>query len=76
MKTLLWRRVVCVSQYRIYKAIVPPAKVYNFLKYNLNKFVNLFPQVYKSLKVIEGEEGHVGNVKLVEYVISGQSLHL
>ncbi|XP_047939490.1 MLP-like protein 165 [Salvia hispanica] len=47
----------------------PPAKVYDFLKYNLNKFVDLFPQVYKSFKLIEGEEGHAGNVKIVEYVI-------
>ncbi|KAG6418643.1 hypothetical protein SASPL_120847 [Salvia splendens] len=47
----------------------PPAKVYDLLKYNLNKFVNLFPQVFKSIKLIEGEEGHAGNVKIVEYVI-------
>ncbi|XP_047939492.1 kirola-like [Salvia hispanica] len=47
----------------------PPAKVYDFLKYNINKFVNLFPQVFKSFKLIEGEEGHSGNVKIVEYVI-------
>ena len=53
----------------------PPAKVYDFLKYNINKFVNLFPQVFKSFKLIEGEEGHSGNVKIVEYVI-GQSFHL
>ncbi|KAH6834447.1 hypothetical protein C2S53_004182 [Perilla frutescens var. hirtella] len=47
----------------------PAAKVYDFFKNNLNNFVYLFPQVFKSAHLIEGEEGHVGNVKLIEYVL-------
>lgn len=47
----------------------PPEKVYDFFKNNLNNFVHLFPQVFKSAKLIEGEEGQVGNVKVLEYVL-------
>ncbi|XP_057791536.1 kirola-like [Salvia miltiorrhiza] len=53
----------------------PPAKVYDFFKYNLNNFVHVFPQVFKSAKLIEGEEGCAGNVKLVEYVL-GKAMSL
>lgn len=47
----------------------PPAKVYDFFKNSLNNFVQLFPQVFKSSQLVEGEEGQVGNVKLIEYVL-------
>lgn len=51
----------------------PPAKVYDFFKNNINDIVNVFPQVFKSAELIEGEEGRDGNVKKFEYVL-GQYL--
>ncbi|XP_051114404.1 kirola-like [Andrographis paniculata] len=46
-----------------------PSKIYNFNKYNMSQYVNLNPQIVKKVEVIEGEEGKIGNVKLIEYVI-------
>ncbi|KAK6128545.1 hypothetical protein DH2020_037689 [Rehmannia glutinosa] len=45
------------------------AKFYDFLKYDINKFTNMFPQIFKSAQLVEGEEGQAGNVKFFEYVI-------
>ncbi|GFP78837.1 mlp-like protein 31 [Phtheirospermum japonicum] len=47
----------------------PPAKVYDFFKYDMNKFIDMFPQIFKSAQLLEGEEGQAGNVKLFEYVL-------
>ncbi|KAG8373796.1 hypothetical protein BUALT_Bualt11G0062400 [Buddleja alternifolia] len=46
-----------------------PAKLYDFFKYNMTQFVNLAPHIFKGAQLVEGEEGHVGNVKLFEYVL-------
>ncbi|KAL8526344.1 hypothetical protein ACS0TY_015532 [Phlomoides rotata] len=46
-----------------------PDKLYNFFKCNLSQCPDIFPQVFKSVQIIEGEAGQVGNVMLCEYVL-------
>ncbi|GER28854.1 polyketide cyclase/dehydrase and lipid transportsuperfamily protein [Striga asiatica] len=47
----------------------PPAKVFNFFKYDMNKFTDMFPQIFKGAQLLEGEEGQAGNVKSFDYVL-------
>ncbi|KAI3462609.1 hypothetical protein Pfo_019272 [Paulownia fortunei] len=49
--------------------ICSPAKVYDFFKYNINQFITMCPQIFKTVQLLEGEEGEAGNVRLFEYVL-------
>ncbi|XP_051115476.1 uncharacterized protein LOC127240707 [Andrographis paniculata] len=44
-----------------------PQKWYNFLKYEGTKIAAIVPEIVKEAKLIYGQEGHVGNVKLFVY---------
>ncbi|KAI3462611.1 hypothetical protein Pfo_019274 [Paulownia fortunei] len=49
--------------------ICSPAKVYDFFKCKGNHFINVLPLIFKNVKLLEGEEGQAGNIKLVEFVL-------
>lgn len=44
-------------------------KFYDFFKNHMSDLVNVFPATFKSVQLIEGEEGSVGSVKLWNYVL-------
>ncbi|KAL2522408.1 Polyketide cyclase/dehydrase and lipid transport superfamily protein [Forsythia ovata] len=46
-------------------------KFYVFFKNNMNDLINVFPASFKSVQLLEGEEGSIGCVKLWNYVIGG-----
>ncbi|KAL2522406.1 Polyketide cyclase/dehydrase and lipid transport superfamily protein [Forsythia ovata] len=49
-------------------------KFYGFFRNNLSDLVNIFPANFKSVQILEGEEGSVGCVELWNYVIVGISV--
>ncbi|CAI9752961.1 unnamed protein product [Fraxinus pennsylvanica] len=49
-------------------------KFYDFFKNHMSDLVNVFPATFKSVQLIEGEEGSVGSVKLWNYVLGGISM--
>ncbi|PIN19723.1 hypothetical protein CDL12_07588 [Handroanthus impetiginosus] len=51
-----------------------PVKVFDFLKYNLNQFLYMFPQAFKKVELLEGEEGQAGNVRLLEYAFGNEPM--
>ncbi|KAL2499500.1 Polyketide cyclase/dehydrase and lipid transport superfamily protein [Abeliophyllum distichum] len=51
-----------------------PDKFYDFFKYHFSDLITIFPASFKSVKILEGEEGKVGCVKLWNYVIGGISM--
>ncbi|PIN14810.1 hypothetical protein CDL12_12560 [Handroanthus impetiginosus] len=51
-----------------------PVKVFDFLKYNLNQFLHMFPQAFKKVELLEGEEGQAGNVRLLEYALGNEPM--
>ncbi|MGD7552078.1 hypothetical protein ACQCP0_25905, partial [Ralstonia pseudosolanacearum] len=44
---------------------------YNFFKFNLTDIVKIFPAVYKTAEVIQGELGVVGCITVWSYTIGG-----
>ncbi|KAG8384176.1 hypothetical protein BUALT_Bualt04G0090900 [Buddleja alternifolia] len=44
-------------------------KFYGFFRNDMSELVNVFPDSYKSVELIHGEEGSVGSVKLWTYVL-------
>ncbi|KAI3462610.1 hypothetical protein Pfo_019273, partial [Paulownia fortunei] len=67
----LWRKTMAqIAKIEAKTQILcPPAKVYDFFKCKGNQFINVLPLIFKSIKLLEGEEGQAGNVKLVEFVL-------
>ncbi|PIN19726.1 hypothetical protein CDL12_07591 [Handroanthus impetiginosus] len=51
-----------------------PAKVYDFFKNKMTQFPNIYPQVYKKVELLEGEEGQAGNIIHFEYVIGNETM--
>ncbi|KAL2499505.1 Polyketide cyclase/dehydrase and lipid transport superfamily protein [Abeliophyllum distichum] len=49
-------------------------KFYGFFRNTLSDLVNIFPANFKSVQILEGEEGSVGCVELWNYVIVGISM--
>ncbi|XP_051114548.1 MLP-like protein 28 [Andrographis paniculata] len=49
------------------KTSVPPQYFYNFLKYDATKVATRAPMIVKESKLISGQEGQVGNIKLFVY---------
>nr|CAH59440.1 major latex-like protein 1 [Plantago major] len=46
-------------------------KVYDLMKNNLAKLVDILPAQFKSVELLGGEEGCAGHVKLVKYDLGG-----
>ncbi|KAI3997537.1 hypothetical protein MKX01_029368 [Papaver californicum] len=45
---------------------------YGFYKNEITQLVNCFPEVYRSIQVIEGDGPSVGSVRLWKYKVGGQ----
>ncbi|KAL2456145.1 Polyketide cyclase/dehydrase and lipid transport superfamily protein [Forsythia ovata] len=48
-----------------------PDKFYDFFKYHTGDLITVFPASFKSVQILEGEDGKVGCVKLWNYFIGG-----
>ncbi|KAL1569807.1 MLP-like protein 43 isoform X3 [Salvia divinorum] len=54
----------------------PADKFYNFFKFNLTDIVKIFPAVYNSAEVTEGELGVVGCITTWTYTIGGVGMSM
>ncbi|KAL0332413.1 UNVERIFIED_CONTAM: Kirola [Sesamum calycinum] len=53
-------------------AIKSPAdKFFTFFRYNMNEIINIFPEAFTGVELLEGEEGTVGCVKRWSYILGG-----
>lgn len=46
-----------------------PSKFYDFFKNNMSQLINVFPEKFKSVQLLEGTDGCVGNVKLFKILM-------
>ncbi|XP_073059872.1 MLP-like protein 31 [Primulina eburnea] len=51
-----------------------PAKFYNFFKNNMSQLVNIFPEKFESVQLLEGTDGCVGNVKLFKVMMGRETV--
>ncbi|XP_073269369.1 MLP-like protein 31 [Primulina huaijiensis] len=51
-----------------------PSKFYDFFKNNMSQLVNIFPEKFESVQLLEGTDGCVGNVKLFKMLMGSQTV--
>ncbi|XP_073154007.1 MLP-like protein 43 [Henckelia pumila] len=52
----------------------PPSKFYGFFKDNMSQLMNVFPESFETVQLLEGTDGCVGNVKLFKMLMGKRTV--